>query len=86
MAVAASGSSADEALPGTAGNQCRVYNGSAAMAFVRFGVGAQTAVLTDSFVAPGNTEVFSIPPTVDTVAAILSTGTGNVYFQRGMGL
>jgi hypothetical protein len=77
-------------LPITAGtppsDQCRVYNSSAAIAFIRFGKGAQVPAITDAFVAPGATEVFTIDPTVTDAGAILSAGTGNVYFQRGLGL
>jgi N-acetylglucosamine kinase-like BadF-type ATPase len=64
----------------------RVFNGSSAMAHFRTGVGTQTAVVTDTFVAPGSTETFIVPPAHTHVGVILSAGTGSVYVQRGSGL
>jgi hypothetical protein len=64
----------------------RVFNGSSAMAHFRTGVGAQTADLTDTFVAPGSTETFIIPASHTDIGVILSAGTGSVYAQRGSGL
>lgn len=89
VAIAATTSSGSAALPGNTEvpGSIRVYNsGTTGVAFVRWGASAPTAVATDTFVAPGSTEVFSIPPGVTHVAAILSASTGNVYFQRGGGL
>lgn len=37
---------------------------------VRTGVGAQTAVLTDTWVGPGNSAVITVPGTHDTIAAV----------------
>jgi hypothetical protein len=76
------------ALPGAQGaaQTIRVYNGANGVAFVRWGNGAQTAVATDTFVAPGATEVFSIPGNVTEVAAILPVGAGSITFQRGAGM
>lgn len=85
LPVAASTTSAGGSLPGVS-DQLRVYNSATGVAFWRVGNGAQTAVATDTFVAPGATEVFSIPPLIDNFAVILSTGTGTVYAQRGYGL
>ena len=86
--VAAGVVSVSAALPGTpAGGQfVRVYNGTAAPAFWRAGAGTQVSVLTDTFIGPGNTEVFGLPADADTVGLILASGAGNVYFQRGAGL
>jgi hypothetical protein len=86
--VAASTSSAGAALAGAAGagQSVRVYNAASAVAFVRFGAGAQTALATDTMVAPGATEVFTISDRVTNVAALLGAGTGNVLFQRGAGM
>ncbi|MCS7084458.1 MAG: hypothetical protein NZ534_00060 [Bacteroidia bacterium] len=86
---ATSSSSTEAALPGTAfgGQAARVYNAAAGVAHVRFGsASGTTATTSDTFVAPGATEVFNIPPDITHVAAILSSGTGNVYVQRGAGL
>jgi hypothetical protein len=75
-------------LPGVAGagQTVRVYNAANNVAFVRWGAGAQTALATDTMVAPGATEVFSISDRVDQVAVILPTGAGNILFQRGAGM
>lgn len=91
VVIAASTTSAAGALPGAvaAGQSraetMRVYNATSSPAFFRTGVAAPTAVTTDTFIAPGSTEVFSLPPGVEQVAVILGSGTGNVYFQRGAG-
>lgn len=85
-ALAATTTSASIALPGTEGNNIRVHNSSSGVAFCRWTVGASTAVAADNFVAPGGTEVFTISPLVTIFSAILSTGTGTVYAQRGYGL
>lgn len=83
--IAASVASASGALTGL-GNQIRIYNSTAGVAFFRFTKAASTAVLTDSFVAPGATETFSVNQEFQQIAVILSTGTGTVYAQRGFGL
>jgi hypothetical protein len=90
--IAASVTSASATLPQRdasialmQGKTLRVYNAAANPAFFRVGVGTQTAVLTDTFVAPGATEMFSLPPNADTIGVILSAGTGNVYAQLGDG-
>lgn len=89
VAIAASTTSATGALPGfdatRVGSTVRVYNATASAAFFRSGAGAQTAVATDTFIAPGSTEVFSLAPGVTDVAVILASGSGTVYFQRGGG-
>lgn len=87
VAVAASVASASGTLPGLLGNQIRIHNGSTGVAFVRWTNGASTAVLTDTFISIGGTEVFSMPPTgITTFSVILASGTGNVYAQRGYGV
>lgn len=78
--------SASGALPGTEGNQIRIHNASAAVAFVRWTQAASTAVLTDTFIAAGGTEIFTIPPSITVFSVILSAGTGVAYAQRGFGL
>lgn len=90
--AATNGASAGGTLPGNGGDAIRVCNRSVSGVYVRWGLGAQTAVaLTDLYVPPGNTEVFAIesaPGSIDNVAAIVeAAGTaGNVYFQRGSGV
>lgn len=64
----------------------RVYNAGPNKAFLRWGVGAQTALTTDMPVGPTNTETFSLPPQAATVAAICATGeTATVYCTPGEG-
>jgi hypothetical protein len=87
--VAATTTNVNTALPAATSPRVttlRVFNGSSAMAHFRTGVGAQTAVLTDTFIAPGSTETFIVPPAHTDVGVILSAGTGPVYLQRGSGL
>lgn len=86
VTVAASVASASGALPGTRGNQIRIHNSSASIAFVRWTIGASTAVLTDTFIAAGGTEVFTMAASSDTFSVILLAGAGSVYAQRGFGL
>ena len=89
VAVAATTASAAGSLPGAdatlSGESVRVYNATASAAFFRSGAGAQTALATDAFIAPGSTEVFSLSPETSNVGVLLASGTGTVYFQRGAG-
>ena len=89
VAISASTTSATGALPGfdatRVGDTVRVYNATASAAFFRSGAGAQTALATDAFIAPGSTEVFSLSPETSNVGVLLASGTGTVYFQRGAG-
>lgn len=64
----------------------RIVNAGPNTAFVRFGVGAQTALATDMPVLAGVTEVFSKSADVDTVAAICAaTQTATIYITCGEG-
>ena len=87
--IAATTTSVSTAIPDAASPRVttlRVFNGSSAVAHFRTGVGAQTAVLTDTFIAPGSTETFIVPGNHTHVGVILGAGTGPVYVQRGSGL
>lgn len=79
--------SAAASLPGTAGGgqSVRVFNSGTTIAFVRWAATSPTAVATDIPIAPGATEVFSLPVDAAFVAAILASGTGSIYFTRGAG-
>ncbi len=81
---AATASSGGAALAGN-GESVRVVNDTTSMAFVKFGVGAQTATAADLPIPATSVEVFRIPDNVTHYAVILATGTGNVYFTRGEG-
>lgn len=67
------------------GEVVRVVNDSIDKAFFRTGVGAQTALVTDTPLAPSSVEVFRIPSGHTHWAAIRAAGSGNVYLTRGQG-
>lgn len=69
-----------------AGDCLRVFNSTTAIAFIHYGNGAQTATTADIPIAPGAVEVIQVGGYADTVAVILSTGTGSVYVTKGSGL
>lgn len=58
----------------------RVSNPTSAVAFVRWGSGAQTAVATDTPVLAGQSVMLPKGVGIANVAVILSTGTGSIYF------
>ena len=67
-------------------DQIRVYNAGPNTVFFRSGVGAQTAVVTDTPIPSGVVEVFS-KGVADTIAAICSaTQTATVYVTSGGGV
>jgi hypothetical protein len=83
VTIAASTTSADESIVGT-NHWLRIVNPHAtAVAHIKAGEGAQTATANDFPVGPGSTAIMKISPGADTVAALLSTGTGNVYVTPG---
>ena len=84
-AVSASSSSADEAIVTKGRTQILVTNACSVTAFIKSGIGAQTAATTDTPVLANTAQVFSIPSNHDTVAVILASGTGTVYFTVGIG-
>ena len=66
--------------------QIRVYNAGTNKAFIRWGVGAQTATAADMPIAPNTVESFTKPPEALGIAAICSaTETATVYFTPGEG-
>lgn len=82
-ATAASGSATLVAV-GVAANQLRICNTGATIVFIRWGVGAQTAVATDMPILPGTVEVFN-KGRADTIAAICPGGTTTLYITAGEG-
>jgi hypothetical protein len=83
--VAASTTSAAVALAG-GGSAVLVYNASAATAFFRLGAAAGlTALVTDTPIPAGVRMLVDGGPFVSYAAAILSAGTGTVYFTLGDG-
>ena len=88
VTFAATTTSGEAALPGDLTTPCviRVTNLGATVAFVVTSVaGGATAALTDSFVGPNDTAIFSIPIGHAFVAVRVDTGTATVYVQRGVG-
>lgn len=73
---------------GTIGGHCiiRVYNSGTAVAFARWGTGAQTATTSDMPLIPGVVEVFSKAFADDTFAAITSSSTATIYVTCGEGV
>jgi hypothetical protein len=83
--VAASTASSAIALAG-GGSAVLVYNASAATAFFRLGAATGlTALATDTPLPPGARMLVDGGPFVSFAAAILSSGTGTVYFTLGDG-
>jgi hypothetical protein len=83
--VAASTASAAVALAG-GGHAVLVYNASGATAFFRLGAtSGLTAVATDTPVPAGARMLVDGGPFVSHAAALLSAGTGTVYFTLGDG-
>ena len=67
------------------GDTVLIFNASAGIAFVTFGNGAAVATVFGTPVPPGAQMMLYIGPVANWVAAILSTGTGNVYVTSGTG-
>lgn len=83
--VAASTSAASTALAG-GGSSMLVFNASAAVAFVRFGMaGMNPASSADTPVPPGARMLLDAGRLVTEAGAVLAAGTGTVYFTRGDG-
>ena len=91
VSITVTGTSANVAVPKAEGQQTvRLFNSGPNVAFVRFGVGAQTAVATDMALAPNSVEVFSLPEAVSNsptayVAAIAGAAGNTLYIVTGNG-
>lgn len=83
--VSASTTSADEAIATKGRTQVMVTNATSSLAYIKSGIGAQTATSADTPVLASTAQTFSIPSNHDTVAVLLVSGTGNVYFTVGIG-
>ncbi len=83
--LAASTTSSAIALAG-GGSAVLVYNASSATAFFRLGAATGlTALNTDTPLPPGARMLVDGGPFVTYAAAVLSSGTGTVYFTLGDG-
>ncbi len=83
--VAGSTTSAGTTLTRAADQTAIVSNPTAAVAYVKFGAGAQTATNADNAVLAGQKRVFSLLAAETHVAVLLSTGTGDVHIAVGDG-
>lgn len=88
LTISASTTSADESwpTPGSDGDCLRVFNATDGIAFIAIGRGAQTATTANIPIAPNSVEVIGCSDGSDTVAVILSAGTGSVYVTKGEGI
>jgi len=83
--LAASATSANVSLVG-GGSAVLIYNASAATAFFKLGASpGLAAAVTDTPVPAGARMLVDGGPFVSVAAAILPSGTGNVYFTLGDG-
>ena len=72
--------------PSHATTVVRLYNDATVPAHFKFSAGGgQTASTLDNFIAAKVTELFSVAPETTHIAAILGSGTGNLYAIRGGG-
>jgi hypothetical protein len=67
------------------GISVRLYNSTAVVVFVQFGTSGTTATTSHMPIPPGGVEVFQIGPSVTSVAAITSSGSGTLYATTGYG-
>ena len=97
ITVAATGASAATALVSVprAGNPempmtCRVVNGGAGVAFIKFGISTDTAALVGDTSVPvpsGNTEVFWVPAgSTHIITIVAAAGTATLYATPGQGV
>lgn len=83
--VSASATSARSPIALLGATTVAVSNHTSAIAYVASGDSTVTATTSMVGINAGQTESFSINPTHTHVAAILSTGTGNVQFRFSNG-
>lgn len=85
VSLAARTSSANVALAG-GGESLLVTNASGSVAFVRLGNDKTvTATTSDTPVLPSTCILLGVNPLITTAAAVLASGTGDVYFTLGDG-
>lgn len=83
--LAAGTTSTAIALAGS-GEAVLVYNASAALAFIRFGMDNRvTATSADMPIPPGSRMLIHAGEFAKTAAAMLASGSGSLYFSRGQG-
>ena len=68
------------------GDSLLVTNATSSVAFIRLGSSANVvATATDMPVLPGSRVLLGINPLITTVAVMLATGSGSLFFTRGDG-
>lgn len=65
--------------------QIVITNSGSNIAFVRYGIGAQTATVADLPILPNAAVVLSLNPDSDTLAAITASGATAIYATVGNG-
>jgi hypothetical protein len=84
-ALSTSTTSASILLAG-GGDSVLVTNAAASIAFIRFGSDSSvTATTADLPVLPNSRAMVAVNSLIRNAAAVLASGTGNVYFTRGDG-
>jgi len=88
VSIAATTSSVAAVIPAfTAGPfQLEIQNPGDAIAFVRWGSGTPTAVVTDYPVLPGQSKIVTVDQPTTGVAAITASGTATLYVTYGVGV
>ena len=81
IAVSAASNSVTLNTQATNADDVYLYNGGTVVTFVRWGAGAQTALPTDFPIAPGAWFIVTKGNTVNTIAAIGTSGT--LYVSPG---
>ena len=87
--ISATVASANVALAAAGGTRnVRVYNDGSVAVFINFGTSnSVTASASTSIpVAPGSTQIFSVPGEQTHVAAVTGSSTGTIYFTSGYGV
>jgi hypothetical protein len=83
--LAAGTTSSNVALAGS-GEAVLVYNATGVLAFIRFGMDATVvATSADMPIPPGARMLIHAGEFSKTVAAVLASGSGALYFSRGQG-
>lgn len=85
VTISATTASAGQAFTaGIVQQNVAITNAGTSIAFVRLGVGAQTATINDLAIAPNVTLILTKGP-ADNIAAICASGTATVYAIPGEG-
>ncbi|MEI6283071.1 MAG: hypothetical protein WCP82_10225 [Alphaproteobacteria bacterium] len=86
VTLSVSSTTGSATLPTTSFDQLLVTApAGGAIAFIRWGASPQTAVTTDTPILPGSVQIFTIPSTATTVAAITGSSTQTLYLTVGQG-